>query len=121
MSDTDDFIARYLNGLQKMLENQGVQEPNQPRTVQQAAQQALDVQDACNLSGVVLAFGEVLTDTLWPVAREIGQGTDWVNQHPISKAFASKITHLTRLDEDPTSKFFDECATLAKPHADPKH
>lgn len=64
------------------------------RTVRQLAQAALDVQDACNLSGVVLLFDEAMID-LWAHARRAGKGTEWVNKHPISQVMADKVAALT--------------------------
>jgi hypothetical protein len=55
------------------------------------AQQALDVQNACNLSGVVHTFSRVMT-FLWDL--DLG-GTDAVNTHPIARLYADKIAHLT--------------------------
>lgn len=66
-------------------------------TVQQAAQQALDVQDACNLSGVALSFSDILSNVIWPEAHRIGKGTDWVNQHPIVTLFLDKLNSLNRI------------------------
>jgi len=84
-------------------------------TIQQAAQTALDVQDACNLSGVVQSFAKILTETLWPEARRINEGTDWVNRHPISQLFASKIEDLTRVNYETMtfSRACDACTALA--------
>ncbi len=65
-------------------------------TIKEAAQAALDVQDACNLSGVILKFSEVC-QALWDEANESTtgrRGTNWVNTHPISILFADKIAHL---------------------------
>ena len=64
------------------------------RDMKQAAQEALDVQDACNLSGVVGAFHRCVMNTLWPEARRIGQGTDWVNTHPIVTLYLDKLADL---------------------------
>jgi len=61
----------------------------------EAAKQAILVQDACNLSGVVHSFNQILSDCLWPEARLWKEGTDWVNTHPISILFANKIASLT--------------------------
>lgn len=58
---------------------------------------SLDVQMACNLSGVVHSFQVVLTK-LWAYANENKKGTDWVNQHPISVLFVDKIADLTGID-----------------------
>ena len=84
-------------------------------TLQEAAQTAIDMQTACNLSGVVGSFSRILTDVLWPEARRQNQGTDWVNQHPIAQMFASKIEDLTRLNYDTTnfSRAYDACTALA--------
>jgi len=55
---------------------------------------AIQVQDACNLSGIANSMGEAMSD-LWAMARALGKGTDWVNNHPICRLYASKIAHLT--------------------------
>ena len=65
-------------------------------TLQQAAQTALDVQDACNLSGVAHSFVDIVMDVLWPEARRLNHGTDWVNQHPIVTLFLDKLASLNR-------------------------
>lgn len=58
-------------------------------------QAAINIQDACNLSGVVYQFAAVL-ERLWEVASKNGKGTDWVNNHPICVLHSSKIASLTR-------------------------
>ena len=67
------------------------------RTIKQLAQEALDVQDACNLSGVVGSFKAALSD-LW--GQPDCKGTDWVNRHPVSRLWADKIAHLTGTQND---------------------
>lgn len=64
------------------------------RSISELAQDALDVQDACNLSSVVISFAKALDD-LWLHATALNKGTDWVNQHPITKAFTSKLMSLS--------------------------
>ena len=59
-------------------------------------QQALDVQNACNLSGVVQSFSKAF-DEIWKAAREVERGTDYVNTHPISVLFADKIGSLAKV------------------------
>jgi hypothetical protein len=59
-----------------------------------AAQVALDVQDASNLSGVVKSFAGGVMDALWEQARSTGQGTAWINKHPICYLFGYKIMSL---------------------------
>ena len=66
-------------------------------TLQQAAQAALDAQDACNLSGVVHSLADV-TETVWDEARRLGKGTDFVNTHSIVTLFLNKLTSLNRSD-----------------------
>jgi hypothetical protein len=66
------------------------------KTLSQLAQDALNVQDACNLSGVVHGFSRAMTDLreLLPKA-----GTDEINTHPISVMWSNKIASLTRSDD----------------------
>lgn len=52
--------------------------------------EALSVQDACNLSGVVHSFSKIL-----PAIWESCDGTDEVNRHPICRLFAEQIMFLT--------------------------
>ena len=65
-------------------------------TIQQAAQTALDVQEACNLSGVLASFKEIVHEVIWPEARRLGKGTEWVNQHPICTLLLGKLGSLNR-------------------------
>jgi hypothetical protein len=67
-----------------------------PMTLQQAAQQALDVQNACNLSGVVHSLDQIVREVLWPEADRLGKGTDFVNTHPIVSMFLDKLASLNR-------------------------
>ncbi len=62
------------------------------RTMKELAQSALDVQDACNLSGVVHMFSSVMTDLR---ANNPDMGTDDLNHHPISVMFSSKVASLS--------------------------
>jgi len=58
-------------------------------------QAALDVQSACNLSGVVLSFAEAM-QAINEEAHRLGKGTDWKNTHPICVLFSTQIGHLTK-------------------------
>jgi len=62
------------------------------RTLQELAKEALEVQDACNLSGVVHGFSRAITD-LRKACPHLG--TDELNHHPICILWADKIAHLT--------------------------
>ena len=63
---------------------------------------AIQVQDACNLSGVVLAWARLM-EKVCQEANETGKGTDWKNSHPLNVLFASKVYSLVRRDN-----FFSE-------------
>ena len=55
---------------------------------------AMYVQSACNLSGVVNSFNDVI-GRIWDEANENKYGTDWVNKHPICVMYSEQINHLT--------------------------
>ena len=78
---------------------------------------ALDVQDACNLSGVVIAFARVM-EKICNVANDKGLGTEWKNNHAIARMYSSKIESLTAGAEDPAYEFmkaYEECEKMANP------
>ena len=64
------------------------------RPLAKLAQDSLDVQDACNLSGVVHAYAEALS-TLWKWSDTYRWGTNDINTHPIAILWADKVAHLT--------------------------
>jgi hypothetical protein len=66
--------------------------------MQMAAQSAIDVQNASNLSGVLKSLNDIVQETLWPEARAIGKGTEWINTHPIVTLYLSKLASLNRVD-----------------------
>ena len=74
-------------------------------------QKALDAQSACNLSGIVHSFSNIL-HRVWEEAREQNKGTDWVNEHPICRLFAEQIAHLTRNRD--YNEAYDFCQEHAK-------
>jgi len=57
-------------------------------------QQALQSQNACNLSGIVRALADV-TNRIWDEVRANGGGTDDVNRHPICRLYAEQIAFLS--------------------------
>lgn len=59
----------------------------------QAAKDAIAVQDAVNLSGVVHSFVDAVT-AIWDEAHATGQGTSYVNHHPIVTLFLDKLADL---------------------------
>ena len=60
-------------------------------------QSAIDVQDACNLSGVARSFAELLP-RVWAEAHEGSHGTAWVNEHPICVLYTNKMMDLAHAD-----------------------
>jgi hypothetical protein len=68
-------------------------------TIQEAAKLAIEVQDACNASGVVGSLKVVMHEVLWPEARRLGKGTEWVNSHFVVTLFLSKLTDLNHNQE----------------------
>ncbi|RPI56468.1 MAG: hypothetical protein EHM49_00300 [Deltaproteobacteria bacterium] len=54
---------------------------------------AVMVQNACNLSGVVREFA-IVCKKIWDEAWEKGHGTTWVNTHPICRMYAEQINFL---------------------------
>ena len=73
--------------------------------LQEAAQLALDMQNAVNLSGLVHTFDQICSEALWPAAREIGEGTQWVNKHPIVMLILDKLCSLNGVYAVPTDEW----------------
>jgi len=80
--------------------------------IQEASQLAIDVQDAVNLSGVLASFHHIVSEVLWPEARRLNEGTEWVNFHPICTLFLDKLCNLNRRGE--FYKAYNEVEALAK-------
>jgi len=64
------------------------------KTIYELAKDAYDVQNACNLSGVVLSFAKAIVDL-----RQHTQGTDATNNHCVSVLWADKIAQLTGIQD----------------------
>ncbi len=78
-----------------------------------AAREAILVQDACNLSGVVHSFSRVMS-LLSEISNRQRRGTDWKNHHPIAVLYASKIASLTGAEvSNVYSKAYDRCTALS--------
>lgn len=59
------------------------------------AEQALNVQNACNLSGVVRSFHIIISSVRTRLGASGMGGTEEINNHPACRLFADKIAHLT--------------------------
>lgn len=59
----------------------------------EAAGWAVLAQDACNASGLVQEWARAM-NLLWEAANKEGQGTGWVNSHPVNVLFSLKLACL---------------------------
>jgi hypothetical protein len=58
---------------------------------------ALQVQDACNLSGVAHSLSRDVLPAVWAEAHAAGQGTEYVNTHPAVVLFVDKLASLAHV------------------------
>lgn len=65
------------------------------RVGRHAYEEALNVQSACNSSGVISAWARC-SAAIFRESHIHGHGTDWRNQHPIMVLFSSKMESLCR-------------------------
>jgi hypothetical protein len=80
-------------------------------SLKKLAAMALQVQDACNLSGVVHSWSGAITK-LRALCPELG--TDGINRHPINVMFADKVADLTGSRNTGTFvSAYDECVRLS--------
>lgn len=80
------------------------------KTLKDIAETALEVQDACNLSGVVHSFSEDISTLrkLFP-----NEGTAFYNRHPVVVMYASKIASLTACEDLTTfADAYEQCRNL---------
>jgi hypothetical protein len=61
----------------------------------QLAQEAWDVQNACNLSGVAHSFARVVGDVRALLESEGPSGNEALHAHPVVRLWADKIASLT--------------------------
>lgn len=81
-----------------------------------AAQDALNIQNASNLSGVLVALDRART-ALLNRKKDLDQGTDWFNRHPIMYLFSVQLGHLTgacTFADGDYGKMNELCETLAR-------
>jgi hypothetical protein len=85
------------------------------RSLAELAKNAIDVQNAVNLSGVVISFARDISRLRVILNESLGKdfSTDKLNQHPICVMYASKIDSLTvGYEGGPDSRFtnaYDWC------------
>ena len=64
--------------------------PDCGQDLKNACADAMQVQDACNVSGVVLAFARAM-EAINAERERLGQGTDFVRNHPVTILFVNKL------------------------------
>lgn len=81
------------------------------RTLAQLAQEALNVQDACNLCGVAQGFARAMVDL-----GAYTSGTAERNNHPVAVLWADKIASLTGIQSfnDTASDAYAKCQELSR-------
>jgi hypothetical protein len=87
-------------------------------TIKEAAQTAIDIQDACNLSGVLRAYSEAVHAVF-----TAADNTEARNRHPVSICFASKVADLAgigSLDIDTFGEAFHACQELVDASKTPR-
>lgn len=81
-----------------------------PRSLACLAQEALDIQDACNLSGLAHGFSRAMTDMCVHISN-----TDERNRHPICVLWLNKMANLSGADDfDLTGQAFIAVEILAQ-------
>jgi hypothetical protein len=85
------------------------------KTIKDLAREALAVQGACNLSGVVHSFSQAMTE-LREIARAEGwESTEKLNTHPVAIMYSSKIASLTNSDDKFREAYSWVCDQGVKP------
>jgi hypothetical protein len=84
------------------------------KTMQQLCRDAILVQDACNLSGVVHSFSAAMTDLRAHLSTQPDFSTDKLNRHPVAQMYASKIASLTGCEDARSfTNAYSECDDIA--------
>ena len=76
---------------------------------------AIEVQDACNLSGVVHSMAEAMESVCY-TAHRLGYGTAWKNRHPVIVLLAAKVAHLAGLGDASLCNAYKRAHELCKAH-----
>lgn len=72
-----------------LLTNEQIQE-----LLKHVAKEAIQIQSAVNLSGVVCTWAQAM-DVICELDKRENHGTEWKNSHPINRLFATQVAHLT--------------------------
>lgn len=94
-----------------MKKAQEVQTEVTSEAIKNAAKDAMIIQDASNLSGVVHSWSRHM-NAINDESRRLGKGTDWVNNHPVNILFADKVADMTGRGDN-FGDAYTECAKLS--------
>lgn len=88
----------------------------QQKKLSELASEAIQVQDACNLTGVLRSAHEAAQNLM---RHPDCQGTDWVNTHPIMVLYAEQIKYLAEGSfyegsGMPYAKAYQKCMVLVE-------
>jgi hypothetical protein len=88
------------------------------RTLQELAQEAIDIQNACNPLGLTKSFAEV-TQELWVALDflKLPRDTESIRTHPIVRLWASKLHDLVGMGLSDTERYgeaYHACQSIAK-------
>jgi hypothetical protein len=90
--------------------------PAAGRSLAALAREAMAVQNACNLSGVLQAWARSIIE-LRPHVEAAGGGTTELNRHPINRVWSDKVASLTGTQAAPLGEImaaFDAVEKLAQ-------
>ena len=84
------------------------------RTIRELAKEAIEVQNASNLSGCVHSFSKAMTELRENADMEGWASTEKINTHPVTIVWTGKITDLSglTLDKAGTDKFLKSLSYL---------
>lgn len=80
-----------------------------PKLTVEDYQSAIYSQDACNLSGLVIALAEIM-----PKLSAIKRDTKWRNEHPIVRLYVHQMSALSGNGESISMESFCYCLRIAK-------
>jgi hypothetical protein len=93
--------------------------PETKKTIKDVAEDALFIQNACNLSGVVLAFARAM-EVLNEEKHRLNEGSDFVRFHPVTILFVNKLEDMTGSNYSLRfGKAYDMCQALVNGTSDP--
>ena len=84
-------------------------------TLQEASRDALAVQNACNVSGVVLAFGRAMSAVMDDCCKPGGGGPVAARHHPITVLFMDKLNDMCgrNIKQIDYCEAYEKCSKMA--------